>query len=89
MEVKLQKENEDGSAIYTFDMSDEERLYLLNLGIITALKKGIEEGKKYHDSEFSLDDTGSGAKDCVYGPCFKSGKSELQCVCDQIDKVPY
>lgn len=48
MDLKLVKEHEDGSATYTFDMSDEERLALLHLGIITALKQGIEEGEKYH-----------------------------------------
>jgi hypothetical protein len=47
MDLKLVKEHEDGSATYTFDMSDEERLALLQLGIITALKAGIEEGKQY------------------------------------------
>ena len=47
MEVKLLKENEDGSADYAFDMSTEEKESLLCLGILTALKKGIEEGKKY------------------------------------------
>jgi len=51
MDLKLIKEHEDGSATYTFDMSDEERLALLQLGIITALKAGIEEGKKYSDNE--------------------------------------
>ena len=52
MDLKLVKEHEDGSATYTFDMSDEERLALLQLGIITALKAGIEEGRKY-DAERS------------------------------------
>ena len=47
MELTLVKEHPDGSATYTFDMTDDERLQLLNLGIITALKMGIEEGKKY------------------------------------------
>ena len=47
MELKLVKEHEDGSATYTFEMNDEERLALLQLGIITALKAGIEEGKTY------------------------------------------
>ena len=89
MEITLLKENEDGSATYTFDMTDDERLQLLNLGIITALKNGIEEGKKYDDSQFSVGDSRSGTKDCVYGPCVKSGKSELQCVCDQVTQVPY
>jgi len=89
MELTLVKEYPDGSATYTFDMTDAERVQLLNLGIITALKQGIEEGKKYDDSQISVGNTGSGEQDCVYGPCVKSGKSELQCVCDQIDKVPY
>jgi hypothetical protein len=51
MDLKLVKEHEDGSATYSFDMSDEERLALLQLGIITALERGIEEGKKYDDVE--------------------------------------
>ena len=46
MEVKLIRENEDGSADYTFDMSDEERQALMRWAIIEALKRGIEEGKK-------------------------------------------
>jgi hypothetical protein len=50
MELTLLKENEDGSATYQFDMTDEERVQLLSLGIITALKMGIEEGKKYDES---------------------------------------
>ena len=51
MELTLVKEHPDGSATYTFDMTDDERLQLLNLGIITALKNGIEEGKKYEPRE--------------------------------------
>lgn len=54
MELTLLKENEDGSATYTFDMTDDERLQLLNLGIITALKNGIEEGRKYDDSQIGM-----------------------------------
>ncbi len=49
MDVKLLKEHEDGSATYTFDMSDDERDCLLRLGIITALERGIEASKKYQD----------------------------------------
>ena len=47
MEVKLIRENPDGSADYSFDMSTEEKEALLCLGILTGLKRGIEEGKKY------------------------------------------
>lgn len=46
MDVKLIRENEDGSADYTFDMTDEERQALMRWAIIEALKRGIEEGKK-------------------------------------------
>jgi hypothetical protein len=51
MEVKLRKEHEDGSATYTFEMNDDERLALLHLGIITALERGIESAKYYRDDE--------------------------------------
>ena len=47
MEVKLIRDNPDGSADYSFDMTDKEKEALLCLGIITGLKAGIEEGKKY------------------------------------------
>ncbi len=47
MEVKLIRENPDGSADFSFDMTDKEKEALLCLGIITGLKAGIEEGKKY------------------------------------------
>jgi hypothetical protein len=47
MNVILLKEHEDGSATYSFDMTIEERETLLSLGILTALKNGLEEGKKY------------------------------------------
>jgi hypothetical protein len=46
MEVTLIRENKDGSADYSFDMSDKEKEALLCLGILTALKRGIEEGKE-------------------------------------------
>ena len=55
MEVKLIKENEDGSADYTFDMSGEEQGILIRWAIIEALKRAIEEGKKYVPSEIDLD----------------------------------
>lgn len=46
--VELIKENEDGSAVYEFEFSEEEQAALLRLGIITAIRAGIEEAKKYH-----------------------------------------
>ncbi len=58
MEVNLIKENEDGSADYTFDLTAEERGFLMRWAIIEALKRAIEEGKQYVPSETGVDDTG-------------------------------
>ena len=66
MNVLLLKEHDDGSATYTFDMTLEERETLLSLGIMTALKKGIEEGKKYV-SNTDLGYTKCGTPDSVHG----------------------
>ena len=89
MDIELLKENDDGSADYHVNMSGEEQAQLLRFAFIEMLKRGIEEGKKHEPLSTSMGDTGSGEKDCVYGPCVKSGKSELRCVCDQVTQVPY
>lgn len=46
MEVTLLHENEDGSACYMFDLTEEERNSLLSYGIMEAIKAGIREGEK-------------------------------------------
>ena len=46
MQVTLLHENEDGSACYSFDLTEEERNQLLSYGIIEALKAGLREGEK-------------------------------------------
>jgi len=46
MEVKLLHENEDGSACYSFDLTEQEREQLLCYGILEALKAGLREGEK-------------------------------------------
>ena len=46
MQVTLLHENEDGSACYSFDLTEEERNQLLSYGILKALKNGIREGEK-------------------------------------------
>jgi len=58
MEVNLIKENEDGSADYTFDLTAEEQGMLIRWAIIESLKRAIEEGKKYVPSEIDLGNTG-------------------------------
>ena len=46
MEVNLLHENQDGSACYSFDLTEEEQQQLLRYGILEAIKNGIREGKK-------------------------------------------
>ena len=46
MQVTLLHENEDGSACYSFDLTEEERNQLLSYGILEALKNGLREGEK-------------------------------------------
>ena len=90
MELILTKENPDGSADFDLTLSPLEVQHLVNFGLVEILKKAIEEGKQYvPTSETGVGNSRSGEEDCVYGPCVKSGKSELACVCDQITKVPY
>jgi hypothetical protein len=59
MEVKLIRENPDGSADFSFDMTDKEKEALLCLGILTGIKRGIEEGKKYVAEGHTDGETGS------------------------------
>ena len=90
MELVLTKENPDGSADFDLTLSPLEVQQLVNFGLVEILKKAVEEGKKYvPTSEASVGNTRGGEEDCVYGPCVKSGKSKLQCICDQVDKIPY
>ncbi len=89
MELTLTKENEDGSANFDLTLSPLEVQQLVNFGLIEILKRAVEEGKQYVPSQASVGDTGSGAEDCVYGPCVKSGKPEQPCHCDETAKVPY
>jgi hypothetical protein len=89
MELTLTKENEDGSADFDMKLTCVEVQQIIRFGLITLLEKAVKEGEKYEPSEFGMGDTESGTKDCVYGPCVKSGKSELNCICDQVTQVPY
>ena len=95
MELVLTKEHEDGSADFDLQLTCLEVQQIVRVGLIEVLKRTIEEGKKYDPSiadaksEFSMGNAGRGEQDCVYGPCVKSGKSDLQCVCDQVTQVPY
>lgn len=46
MDITLLKENEDGSAVYTFEMQPEHIDAFVRLGIIQALKNGIKEAEE-------------------------------------------
>lgn len=46
MNVELIKENEDGSASYSFYLTEEEASSLIRVGILEALKAGVREGDK-------------------------------------------
>jgi hypothetical protein len=48
MEVILAKENADGSAVFTFDMTAEETRAFVLLGIKTAILAGIEDAKLWN-----------------------------------------
>jgi hypothetical protein len=47
MDVQLAKENADGSAVFTIDMTPEETRMMVLLGIKTAILAGIEDAKDW------------------------------------------
>lgn len=47
MKVDLIKENTDGSAVFTFEMTPEETKSFVLLGIKTAILAGIEDAKTW------------------------------------------
>lgn len=48
MDIILAKENADGSAVFTFDMTAEETRMMVLLGIKTALLAGLEDAKLWN-----------------------------------------
>ena len=76
MELKLIKENEDGSADYAFDLSKEEQTNIIRWAIMQAIMKAVEEGNKYDPGELSVGDTTSGGKDSVHGSGEQSSEPE-------------
>ena len=55
--VELIRENEDGSADYAFNFPPETIQAFARLGIITALKAGIEDAKRLNPDEEKTNDT--------------------------------
>ena len=50
--VELIRENEDGSADYAFNFPPEAMQALTRLGILTAIKAGIEDAKRLNPEEY-------------------------------------
>jgi hypothetical protein len=46
MELKMVEEYEDGSALFTIEASEEEKMAIFREGFLTLLKKLIEEEEK-------------------------------------------
>jgi len=88
VKVNLIKENDDGSADFSFDLNSTEMGMLLNLGILTAIKNGIEEGEKYEPSETSLGDTERGESDSVHGSGEQSREPEQHDLFPETLEVP-
>lgn len=67
MEFRLIKENEDGSADYTLNLSTQEQEDIIRSVILKALFEAAKDGTKYDPSELDLGDSTSGGKDSVHG----------------------
>jgi hypothetical protein len=64
MQVTLIKENSDGSANYSFDLTKEEEESLIRIGILSALKEAMRLGDELKvveddDNEQSTDSMGN------------------------------
>ena len=64
MQVTLIKENSDGSANYSFDLTKDEEQSLIRMGILAALKEAIRLGDELkvveeEDNEQSTDSVGN------------------------------
>lgn len=55
MEVSLLRENEDGSAVFTFNCTPEETTLLVTFGIRRALEEAVKQGKEWHDNLSEVD----------------------------------
>lgn len=51
MQVELAKENEDGSAVFTFDMTPQETKMMVLYGIKCALEAAVRDAKVWDGTE--------------------------------------
>ncbi len=54
-DVKILKENSDGSAVYSFDFSPDEIEAFTRMGIIAALQNVIDDAKQYDPEQITFD----------------------------------
>lgn len=76
MEFRLIKENEDGSADYTLNLSTQEQEDIIRSVILKALFEAAKDGTKYDPSELDLEHTTSGEMDSIHCSGEQSGESE-------------
>ncbi len=62
MQVELAKENKDGSAVFTFDMTAEETRMMVLYGIKCALEAAVKDAKAW-DGDSDIDGLRDGDKD--------------------------
>ena len=55
MKVSLLEEHEDGSATFSFDMTNAEKESLIEIGILAGLNKGVETEKQLRNVELTID----------------------------------
>jgi hypothetical protein len=67
MEFRLIKENEDGSADYTLNLSTQEQEDIIRSVILRALFEAAKDGTKYDPGKLDLEYTSSGGEDSVHG----------------------
>jgi len=75
MELRLIKENEDGSADYTMNLSRYEQEDIIRSVIMQALFEAAKDGTKYDPSKLDLGDPTSRGEDSVHGSSEQSSQS--------------
>ena len=75
MEVTQIRENPNGSADFSFELTAFEKEALIRFAIMQTIKNGIKEGMKYAVREDSVEDSGGGETDSVHGSGVESGES--------------
>lgn len=76
MQINLIKENEDGSADYAMNFSEEDKDNIVRWAVIHAIQTLIDEGKSYDPGELNVGDTTSGGEDSVHGSCEQPSEPE-------------